>query len=403
MKLFEGLGTDLKTAKPSFPQTLRSHWIYKILAAFLVVILIAGAIHALAMNLSIEAAFNRHLGRMTDNMQSMMGTGSGTGSGSGANSSSRGVNLYTSFRAAVNETLWISALAAFVIAGVAALIISRRITRPIQRLTSASQQIAAGEYSHRIPAYEITQDELGQLGHSFNQMAEKLENTEAMRRQLLGDISHELRTPLTAIKGSMEGLMDGVLPAEQSTYQQIYREADRLQRLVEDLQELNRVDGQTYPLEKHMVQAADLLKAAITPLENTFAMKGVSLESDIEANLPGILVDSDRIQQVLHNLLGNALQFTPPDGQVSVAVVKDGEQIRFSVKDSGIGISEEHLAHIFERFYRADKSRSRTKGGGSGIGLTIAKSLVEAHGGKIWAESAGPNQGSTFIFTLPME
>ena len=217
------------------------------------------------MNLSIEAAFNRHLGRMTDNMQSMMGAGSGTGSGSGANSSSRGVNLYTSFRAAVNETLWISALAAFVIAGVAALIISRRITRPIHRLTSASQQIAAGEYSHRIPADEITQDELGQLGHSFNQMAEKLENTEALRRQLLGDISHELRTPLTAIKGSMEGLMDGVLPAEQSTYQQIYREADRLQRLVEDLQELNRVDGQTYPLEKRLVQAADLLKAALTP------------------------------------------------------------------------------------------------------------------------------------------
>ena len=102
-------------------------------------------------------------------------------------------------------------------------------------------------------------------------------------------------------------------------------------------------------------------------------------------------------------MLGNALQFTPPDGQVSVAVVKDGEQMRFSVKDSGIGISEKHLAHIFERFYRADKSRSRTKGGGSGIGLTIAKSLVEAHGGKIWAESAGPNQGSTFIFTLPLE
>jgi histidine kinase len=299
--------------------------------------------------------------------------------------------------------LWISALAAFLIAGVAALIISRRITRPIQRLTSASQQIAAGEYDHRIPADEITQDELGQLGHSFNQMAEKLENTEAMRRQLLGDISHELRTPLTAIKGSMEGLMDGVLPAEQSTYQQIYREADRLQRLVEDLQELNRVDGQTYPLEKHPVQAADLLKAAITPLENTFAMKGVALESRVEAGLPSLTVDSDRIQQVLHNLLGNALQFTPPDGQVSIAVVKDGEQVRFSVKDSGIGISEEHLAHIFERFYRADKSRSRTKGGGSGIGLTIAQSLVEAHGGRIWAESAGPNQGSTFIFTLPLE
>ena len=399
LKPYAGRGIVLKTAKSSLLQILRSHWIYKILAAFLLVILIAGAIHALAMNLSIQAAFERHLGRMTENMQGMMGAGSGAG----ANSNSRGVNLYTSFRAAVNETLWISALAAFVIAGVAALIISRRITRPIQRLTNASQQIAAGEYGHRITENEISQDELGQLAHSFNQMAEKLEGTEAMRRQLLGDISHELRTPLTAIKGSMEGLMDGVLPAEQSTYQQIYREADRLQRLVEDLQELNRVDGQTYPLEKRSVKAADLVKAAITPLENTFAMKGVNLKSQVEAGLPELFVDSDRIQQVLHNLLGNALQFTPPDGQVLVTVAKDGDQIRFSVKDSGIGISEEHLAHIFERFYRADKSRSRNKGGGSGIGLTIAKSLVEAHGGKIWAESAGKNLGSIFTFTLPMK
>ncbi len=402
MKPYAGQGIALKTAKPSLLQNLRSHWIYKILAAFLVVILIAGAIHALAMNLSIETAFDRHLGRMSENMQGMMGTG--TGSGTGANSSSRGgVSLYTSFRAAVNETLWISALAAFVIASVAALLISRLITRPIQRLTSASQQLAQGEYSHRIADDEISQDELGQLAISFNQMAEKLEGTETMRRQLLGDISHELRTPLTAIKGSMEGLMDGVLPAEQSTYQQIYREADRLQRLVEDLQELNQVDGHTFPLEKRPAKIADLVKSAMTPLENTFAMKGVGLQSQIEPNLPSITVDSDRIQQVLHNLLGNALQFTPPDGQVLVKVARDGALVRFSVRDSGIGIPEEHLAHIFERFYRADKSRSRGKGGGSGIGLTIAKSLVEAHGGEIWVESAGKNQGSKFTFTLPLK
>jgi histidine kinase len=141
----------------------------------------------------------------------------------------------------------------------------------------------------------------------------------------------------------------------------------------------------------------------MTPLENTFAMKGVGLQSQIEPNLPSITVDSDRIQQVLHNLLGNALQFTPPDGQVLVKVARDGALVRFSVRDSGIGIPEEHLAHIFERFYRADKSRSRGKGGGSGIGLTIAKSLVEAHGGEIWVESAGKNQGSKFTFTLPLK
>ncbi len=373
-------------------KTIKSRWMFKILAAFIAVVLLAGAIHALAMNLSIAAAFDRHVGRMGENMQSMMG-------GSGA----RGMSLYENFQAAVNESMWISALAAFVISLIAALLISRLITRPIQRLAHASKQIAKGDYTHRIPAEEIPQDELGLLGDQFNQMAEKLENIESMRKQLIGDISHELRTPLTAIKGSMEALMDGVLPAEKSTYQQIYREADRLQRLVEDLQELSRVDSSSLRLEKKNVRVPGLVKSAVTPLENTFTMKGVTLKTRVEGSLPDLNVDIDRIQQVLHNLLINALHFTPADGHVLLEVKQVENAIQFSIQDDGIGISPQHLAHIFERFYRADKSRSRANGGGSGIGLTIARSLVEAHGGKIWAESAGKNQGSTFTFTIPLE
>jgi len=173
-------------------KTIRSRWMFKILAAFTAVVLLAGAIHALAMNLSIAAAFDRHVGRMGENMQSMMG-------GSGA----RGMSLYENFQAAVNESMWISALAALAISLIAALLISRLITRPIQRLAHASRQIAKGDYTHRIPAGEIPHDELGLLADQFNQMAEKLENIESMRKQLIGDISHELRTPLTAIKGSM--------------------------------------------------------------------------------------------------------------------------------------------------------------------------------------------------------
>lgn len=373
-------------------KTIKSRWMFKILAAFIAVVLLAGAIHALAMNLSIAAAFDRHVGRMGENMQSMMG-------GSGA----RGMSLYENFQAAVNESMWISALAAFVISLIAALLISRLITRPIQRLAHASKQIAKGDYTHRIPAEEIPQDELGLLGDQFNQMAEKLENIESMRKQLIGDISHELRTPLTAIKGSMEALMDGVLPAEKSTYQQIYREADRLQRLVEDLQELSRVDSSALRLEKKNVRVPGLVKSAVTPLENTFTMKGVALKTRVEGSLPDLNVDIDRIQQVLHNLLVNALHFTPADGHVLLEVKQVDNAIQFTIQDDGIGISPQHLAHIFERFYRADKSRSRANGGGSGIGLTIAKSLVEAHGGKIWAESAGKNKGSTFTFTISLE
>ena len=384
----------MKTNKFRPFKLIRSHWTYKILAAFIIVITIAFVIHAVAMNLSIADAFERHLGNMGVNMQNS--------SGAGGSSGMRGVNLYTSFRAAVNESMLISALAAFAIAGLAALLISRLITKPIKTLTNASRQISEGAYDHRISEDEIPADELGQLANSFNEMAERLEGIETMRRQLIGDISHELRTPLTAIKGSMEGLMDGVLPAEQATYQQIYREADRLQRLVEDLQELSRVDGNTHPLKKAPTEVAALVQAAVTPLENTFTMKGVSLESHVEADLPKVNVDADRIQQVLHNLLGNALQFTPADGHVTVDIRQEGNAILFSVQDDGIGISSEHLAHIFERFYRADKSRSRTNGGGSGIGLTIAQSLVAGHGGQINVESAGLGEGSTFTFSIPL-
>ena len=374
---------------PDFLKWLRSHWTAKILAAFLGVVFLAGAIYMAAMNLSIAAAFDRHIGRMGAGMQSMMG-------------SMRGMNLYGSFRAAVNESLAVSSIAAVLIAGLAALLISRRITRPIKTLTDASQVIARGDYSQRVPQSSDSPDELGQLANSFNQMAEKLESIESMRRQLIGDISHELRTPLTAIKGSLEGLMDGVLSAEKSTYQQIYREADRLQRLVEDLQELSRVDGGSLPLNLQLVELGELVKAAVTPLENTFTMRGIQLDCRVEARLPKLNLDADRIQQVLHNLLANALHFTSADGHVSLTVKKEGELIMFAIQDDGAGIACEHLAHIFERFYRVDKSRSRTNGGGSGIGLTIAKSLVEAHGGRIWVESAGENQGSTFFFSLPL-
>jgi len=289
-----------------------------------------------------------------------------------------------------------------VIAGLAALALSQRITKPIQTISNASRKIAQGDYAHRIAQAHLSEDELGLLAYNFNCMAEKLESIESMRRQLIGDISHELRTPLTAIKGSMEGLMDGVLPQDVKTYQQIYREADRLQHLVDDLHELSRMDGATLKLNKQDTKIPELVRRTVDPLENLFAMKGVNLELELEKGLPTIPMDADRIQQVLHNLLVNALQFTSLDGHVYVRVRKSKQDVLFSVSDDGAGIPAEHLAHIFERFYRVDKSRSRANGGGSGIGLTIAKSLVEAHGGWIRAESAGKNQGSIFSFSIPL-
>jgi len=244
-------------------------------------------------------------------------------------------------------------------------------------------------------------DELAQLALHFNQMADRLERTESIRRQLIGDVAHELRTPLTAIKGSMEGLIDGVLPADAETFQQVYREADRLQRLVADLQELSRVEAGAYSLNLRPVSVGRLIEAFVARFGRQFAEKGVALETDLPAGLPSVMADEDRIGQVLLNLAGNALQYTPAGGKVRVAAHRQDNEVHIAVTDTGIGIAAEHLPHLFTRFYRVDKSRSRA-GGGSGIGLTISRHLIEAHGGRIWAASPGPGQGSTFTFTLPI-
>jgi histidine kinase len=268
-------------------------------------------------------------------------------------------------------------------------------------MSIAAQRIADGRYEERVQVKG--EDELAQLAARFNQMAEKLNQVELMRRRLIGDVSHELRTPLTAIKGSMEGLIDGVLPATEETYQQIHAEADRLNRLVDDLQELSRVEAHAYTLELRPLDVPALVQTVTKRLLPQFEMKQISLDLALPPDLPRVLVDEDRAVQVLTNLAGNALQYTPEHGKVSIAAQTMNQEVLISVRDTGTGIPPEHLAHIFDRFYRADASRSRRAGGGSGIGLTIARALVEIHGGRIWAESAGEGQGSTFSFTLPIE
>jgi len=222
-----------------------------------------------------------------------------------------------------------------------------------------------------------------------------------MRRRLIADVSHELRTPLTAIKGSMEGLMDGVLPATPETFQQIHAEADRLNRLVDDLQELSRVEAQSYPLDIRPVNVPSLVQSVTKRLAPQAESKRISLELELAPSLPPVLADEDRCIQVLTNLTGNAIQYTSEGGKVALIAKQVGDEIQISIRDNGVGISSEHLVHIFDRFYRVDKSRSRRAGGGSGIGLTIARALVEMQGGRIWAESAGEGQGSTFTFSLP--
>lgn len=373
---------------------IRRHLGIKLFLSYLIVILVGVVVLASTAELLVPTAFDRHLAIMSNMMSNMMGN-----STPGLDQS-----LFTNFRAAVTEALGFAAIAASFMAVIASIFISRQVVSPLQEMTSASQRIADGSYDERvrvsgnIPKKE--QDELGQLALSFNQMAAKLEQTEAMRRQLIGDVTHELRTPLTTIKGYMEGLIDGVLPSNEETYTHIYREADRLQLLVNDLQELSRVEAGAYELHRQQTSVKDLIDTALARLNRQFEEKEVALTTHIPNELPSVSVDVDRIEQVLLNLLGNALQYTPPGGSVDISAVQQREEIQIRISDTGIGIPPEHLHNIFTRFYRVDKSRSRS-GGGSGIGLTIAKHLVEAHSGRIWVESQGAGKGSTFIFSIP--
>ena len=376
-------------------RSVRTHLAWKVFLSYVIVILIGVFVLATATSLSAPAAFDRHLAGMGAMMSNgMMG-----------DAQKLETDLFSSYQASVTEALSLAALAALIAAVAASFLISRQIVGPIQKIVTISHRIAEGRYEERLNIsgdLEADQvDELDQLALSFNQMADKLENTELIRRQLIGDVSHELRTPLTAIKGYMEGLMDGVLPADAETYQQVHAEAVRLQRLVNDLQELSRMEGGAFQLDIQPVAIASLVADVISRLNRQFEEKDIALQSDIPIGIPTVFADKDRILQVLINLTGNALQYTPPGGTVRFSAVRVKNEVVLSVVDNGVGIDPEHLPYIFNRFYRVDKSRTRSSGG-SGIGLTIAQSLVKAHNGRIWVESRGEGKGSSFHFTLPV-
>ncbi len=375
---------------------IRTHLAWKVYLSFVIVVFVGVVVLATATSLTVPVAFHQHM----TGMSAMM-----SGNGMVENSQMLEMQLFSNYRDAVFEALSLAAGAALIAAMLASYFISRQVVEPVQRMMLISHRIAEGEYQERLKIsgnlHSNQLDELDQLGLSFNQMADKLEKIESMRRQLIGDITHELRTPLAAIKGYMEGLIDGVLPATLEIYQQVHTEADRLQRLVNDLQELSRVEAGAYLLQPQLITPINLIDPAIDHLKLQFEEKGITLEVKVESDLPSIYADKDRILQVFTNLIGNALQYTREGGKVVVSAKKDKSEVSFSIKDNGIGISPDHLPYIFNRFYRTDKSRARVSGG-SGIGLTIAQGLVKAHGGRIWAESAGEEKGSTFTFTLPI-
>jgi signal transduction histidine kinase len=289
-------------------------------------------------------------------------------------------------------------LVAIAIALLLTFFLSRHILAPVKALINATRQFGKGDFSRRVDYKD--KGELGELAQSFNSMADDLERTERLRRNMVADVAHELRTPLSNLKGYLEAISDGVVKPDENTIRSLNEEASSLSRLVNDLQELSLADADEIKLVKQPENVANLIKEGVTAIQTKAAARGLTISPDLPATLPIANIDSHRIKQVLLNLLENAVAHTDPGGRITVTAKQQGNQIHISVADTGEGIPAKELPLIFERFYRVDKSRTRATGG-SGLGLTIAKRLVEAHGGTIEVKSE-PGQGSTFTFTIPV-
>jgi signal transduction histidine kinase len=298
------------------------------------------------------------------------------------------------FRSAIDNSLLVALAVSLVVAMGFSWIVARRILSPLARVREATVRLAQGHYSERVPV--PSEEELAALAEDVNRLAARLEATEQRRTRLISDVAHELRTPLTTIQGSMEGLMDGVLEPGDQVWMSVAEEAARLQRVVADLGLLSQLDESALPLEMGPLQLDEVVRSVGDRLSPQYQDKQVELLIDVPAGLT-IRGDRDRLAQVFTNLVGNALGHTPTGGRVSISGRSAAGMAEVTVADTGDGIPPDELEDIFERFHRG----SGAKRHGTGLGLTIARSLARAHGGDVNAASAGADRGAAFTVRLP--
>jgi signal transduction histidine kinase len=308
--------------------------------------------------------------------------------------------LEQNFLDQVNRGLLWTLLAAVLVVSLFSLLVSGNFTRPIKALTAASHNLAEGKSTQLVEVHPS--DELGELGKSFNRMSQEIENAERLRKQMTADIAHDLRTPLTVIGGYVEAARDGALELTPERLDVLSLEINRLNRLVSDLRTLSQSDSGELLISREAVGPASLLNKVSEVFRLQAEQKGVGLAVKVDEGLPVLSADEGRLMQVLENLVANAIRHTPTGGQIALGVseVKKSHALLFTVTDNGEGIPAEELPLIFERFHRVDKSR-HADSNQSGLGLAIARAIVEAHGGKIWAEST-PGKGTTISFELPL-
>ncbi len=277
-------------------------------------------------------------------------------------------------------------------------LLSRSLTAPLNRLAQAARAIGARDLSYRVP--EEGTEEIREVARAFNEMAEGLERAERLRRNLLADVAHELRTPLTVLQGSLRAILDDVYALDKEEVARLYEQTRTLHRLVDDLHQLAQAEARQLPLNRRPLDLAGLVQEVTGLFAPLAEDRGVDLQVELASAPLWVDGDRERLAQVLHNLLNNALRHTPPGGRIWVRARPQGDSICLEVADTGEGIPAEDLPYIFERFYRTDRARSRDEGG-AGLGLAIVRALVEAHGGRVEAHSPGPGQGATFRVFLP--
>ena len=300
------------------------------------------------------------------------------------------------FLTSVNRSLLIASIVAGCVVLLLTLLLSNTLLKPIQALTIAASRMEQGDLGQRV--HIKTHDEIGELAHAFNTMAESLQSSEQLRRNLVSDVAHELRTPLTNIRGYLEALQDGVVEPNPTVIASLYEEAELLSRLVKDLQDLTLAEAGQLHIQRVPIVLEDIIINAVNGLQSTDTHPTLSI--DVPSDLPLVEADPQRVGQILRNLLSNAIKHTPVEGNVCVRARRHENEVEVVVEDTGVGIAREHLPNLFKRFYRADPSRARATGG-TGLGLAIVEQLVHAHGGRVTVESE-VGKGTRFTFTLPV-
>jgi two-component system sensor histidine kinase BaeS len=298
----------------------------------------------------------------------------------------------------LRRATWQAAIAGVAAAVLLAVLVARYVTAPLRQMSAAAARVGQGDLSQRVPV--PSDDEMGRLASAFNAMTADLSRLEESRRHLVADIAHELGTPLSVLQANLEGMLDGLVETSPDRLAALHTQVQLLARLVTDLRDLSLAQAGRLVLDRRPTDLAALVSDAVAVVLPHAVEKGVSIQSRAAEGLPLVQVDRDRIMQVVHNLLDNAIRHTPPGGAITVGLEVSAGETRLTVSDTGPGIPSEDVERVFDRFYRLDGSRSRTSGG-TGLGLAIVRSLVEAHGGRVWASSR-LGEGTTFIVALPV-